>query len=109
MTTVVLDRDDMRRTLVRIAHEIVEKNPDGTIRTRVRRMSSRSSTTVVISTCSFLASQDLVKGADLIEVNRAPGGPAPAVRVARWRAGVLTGTWDVSLNYSEFLPRRRLR
>ena len=30
-TTVVLDRDDMRRTLVRIAHEIVEKNSDGTI------------------------------------------------------------------------------
>jgi pyrimidine operon attenuation protein/uracil phosphoribosyltransferase len=30
-TTVVLDRDDMRRTLVRIAHEIVEKNPDGKI------------------------------------------------------------------------------
>ena len=29
--TVVLDRDDMRRTLVRIAHEIVEKNPDGPI------------------------------------------------------------------------------
>jgi pyrimidine operon attenuation protein/uracil phosphoribosyltransferase len=29
--TVALDRDDMRRTLVRIAHEIVEKNPDGTI------------------------------------------------------------------------------
>src|SRR5207302_11438819 len=29
--TVVLDRDDMRRTLVRIAHEIVEKNPDGCI------------------------------------------------------------------------------
>jgi len=27
----VLDRDDIRRTLVRIAHEIVEKNPDGTI------------------------------------------------------------------------------
>jgi pyrimidine operon attenuation protein/uracil phosphoribosyltransferase len=26
--TVVLDRDDMRRTLVRIAHEIVENNPD---------------------------------------------------------------------------------
>jgi len=26
-STVVLDRDDMRRTLVRIAHEIVEKNP----------------------------------------------------------------------------------
>jgi len=26
---VVLDRDDMRRTLGRIAHEIVEKNPDG--------------------------------------------------------------------------------
>ena len=25
--TVVLDRDDVRRTLVRIAHEIVEKNP----------------------------------------------------------------------------------
>jgi pyrimidine operon attenuation protein/uracil phosphoribosyltransferase len=25
--SVVLDRDDMRRTLVRIAHEIVEKNP----------------------------------------------------------------------------------
>ena len=25
--TVVLDRDDMRRTLVRIAHEIIEKNP----------------------------------------------------------------------------------
>jgi pyrimidine operon attenuation protein/uracil phosphoribosyltransferase len=29
--TVVLGRDDMRRTLVRIAHEIVEKNPDGPI------------------------------------------------------------------------------
>jgi len=29
--TVVLDRDDMRRTLVRIAHEIVEKNADGAI------------------------------------------------------------------------------
>jgi pyrimidine operon attenuation protein/uracil phosphoribosyltransferase len=28
---VVLDRDDIRRTLVRIAHEIVEKNPDGKI------------------------------------------------------------------------------
>ena len=27
---VVLDEDDVRRTLVRIAHEIVEKNPDGT-------------------------------------------------------------------------------
>ena len=27
--TVVLDRDGMRRTLVRIAHEIVEKNPEG--------------------------------------------------------------------------------
>jgi pyrimidine operon attenuation protein / uracil phosphoribosyltransferase len=27
--TVVLGRDDMRRTLMRIAHEIVEKNPDG--------------------------------------------------------------------------------
>ena len=26
---VVLDRDDLRRTLVRIANEIVEKNPDG--------------------------------------------------------------------------------
>ena len=26
--SVALDRDDMRRTLVRIAHEIVEKNPD---------------------------------------------------------------------------------
>ena len=30
-TTVVLDRDDIRRTLQRIAHEIVEKNPDGRI------------------------------------------------------------------------------
>jgi pyrimidine operon attenuation protein/uracil phosphoribosyltransferase len=30
-TTVVLDRDDMRRTLVRIAHEIVEKNPGGAV------------------------------------------------------------------------------
>ncbi len=29
--TVVLDRDDIRRTLVRIAHEIVEKNPDGNV------------------------------------------------------------------------------
>src|ERR1700761_9782337 len=31
MATVVLDRDDMRRTLVRIAHEVVEKNPDGAV------------------------------------------------------------------------------
>ena len=29
--TVVLDHDHMRRTLVRIAHEIIEKNPDGAI------------------------------------------------------------------------------
>ena len=29
--TVVLDRDDMRRTLVRIAHEIAEKNPEGAL------------------------------------------------------------------------------
>jgi pyrimidine operon attenuation protein/uracil phosphoribosyltransferase len=29
--TIVLDRDDMRRTLLRIAHEIVEKNPAGQI------------------------------------------------------------------------------
>ncbi len=29
--TVVLDRDDIRRTLVRIAHEIVEKNPSGSV------------------------------------------------------------------------------
>ncbi|HET9073371.1 MAG TPA: bifunctional pyr operon transcriptional regulator/uracil phosphoribosyltransferase PyrR [Solirubrobacteraceae bacterium] len=28
-TTVVLGRDDLRRTLVRIAHEIIEKNPPG--------------------------------------------------------------------------------
>ena len=27
----VLDEDDIRRTLVRIAHEIVEKNPDGQV------------------------------------------------------------------------------
>jgi pyrimidine operon attenuation protein / uracil phosphoribosyltransferase len=29
--TVVLDHDDMRRTLMRIAHEIVEKNPAGAV------------------------------------------------------------------------------
>jgi pyrimidine operon attenuation protein/uracil phosphoribosyltransferase len=29
--TVVLDRHDKRRTLMRIAHEIVEKNPDGNV------------------------------------------------------------------------------
>jgi pyrimidine operon attenuation protein/uracil phosphoribosyltransferase len=29
--TIVLDHDDMRRTLVRVAHEIVEKNPGGAI------------------------------------------------------------------------------
>jgi pyrimidine operon attenuation protein / uracil phosphoribosyltransferase len=28
---VVLDRDDIRRTLVRVAHEIVEKNPAGDV------------------------------------------------------------------------------
>ena len=28
-TTVILGRDHMRRTLQRIAHEIVEKNPEG--------------------------------------------------------------------------------
>lgn len=27
--TVVLDRDDLQRTLVRMAHQIIEKNPDG--------------------------------------------------------------------------------
>jgi pyrimidine operon attenuation protein/uracil phosphoribosyltransferase len=30
-TTVVLDREDIRRTLLRVAHEIVEKNPDGAL------------------------------------------------------------------------------
>jgi pyrimidine operon attenuation protein / uracil phosphoribosyltransferase len=30
-SSVVLDHDDIRRTLVRIAHEILEKNPDGEI------------------------------------------------------------------------------
>jgi pyrimidine operon attenuation protein/uracil phosphoribosyltransferase len=30
-STVVLDHDDIRRTLVRIAHEIIEKNPGGEI------------------------------------------------------------------------------
>jgi pyrimidine operon attenuation protein / uracil phosphoribosyltransferase len=29
--TVVLDHDDLRRTLMRIAHEIVEKNPAGAV------------------------------------------------------------------------------
>jgi pyrimidine operon attenuation protein/uracil phosphoribosyltransferase len=29
LTKVVLDRDDLRRKLVRIAHEIIEKNPSG--------------------------------------------------------------------------------
>jgi pyrimidine operon attenuation protein / uracil phosphoribosyltransferase len=28
---VVLDRDDLRRTLVRIAHEVIEKNPGGDV------------------------------------------------------------------------------
>ena len=36
---VVLDRDDLRRTLVRIAHEIVEKNP-GVPAERRRRSSA---------------------------------------------------------------------
>jgi pyrimidine operon attenuation protein/uracil phosphoribosyltransferase len=31
MQKVVLDEDDIRRTLVRIAHEIVEKNPGGNV------------------------------------------------------------------------------
>ena len=44
-TTVVLDRDDMRRTLVRIAHEIVEKN-------RRRADGSRSSASIAAAPCS---------------------------------------------------------
>src|SRR5579884_3910149 len=44
------------------------------IRTSVRRMSSRSSTTVTF-TRSFLASLDRVKGADVHEGTSAPGGP----------------------------------
>jgi pyrimidine operon attenuation protein / uracil phosphoribosyltransferase len=31
MSRVVLDHDDVRRTLMRVAHEIVEKNPDGLV------------------------------------------------------------------------------
>jgi pyrimidine operon attenuation protein/uracil phosphoribosyltransferase len=31
MSRVVLDHDDVRRTLMRIAHEIVEKNPEGRV------------------------------------------------------------------------------
>jgi pyrimidine operon attenuation protein/uracil phosphoribosyltransferase len=48
---VVLDRDDLRRTLVRIAHEIIEKNPDGElaivgIHTRGALLASRLHTLV---------------------------------------------------------------
>ena len=49
--TVVLDRDDMRRTLVRIAHEIVEKNPPGTAE-RSRKTASRSSGSTVAARSS---------------------------------------------------------
>ncbi|HEY1511840.1 MAG TPA: bifunctional pyr operon transcriptional regulator/uracil phosphoribosyltransferase PyrR [Solirubrobacteraceae bacterium] len=31
MSRVVLDHDDVRRTLMRVTHEIVEKNPDGRV------------------------------------------------------------------------------
>src|ERR1700759_1437819 len=47
------------------------------IRISVRRTSSRSRTTLLIATCSFLASRDRVKGADSMEGNSGVGGSGP--------------------------------
>jgi hypothetical protein len=50
-------------------------------------MSSRSSTTVAISTRSFLASLDRVKGADSNERNRGCGGRVAVVVVVAVAVG----------------------
>jgi pyrimidine operon attenuation protein / uracil phosphoribosyltransferase len=56
--TVVLDRDDMRRTLVRIAHEIVEKNPDGPIAlVGIHRRGATLAQRLHVLTSELLASQ----------------------------------------------------
>src|SRR5215471_257876 len=47
------------------------------IRISVRRTSSWSRTTLLIATCSFLASRDRVKGADSNEGNSEGGGSGP--------------------------------
>src|SRR5690349_9111611 len=47
------------------------------IRISVRRTSSWSRTTLLIATCSFLASRDRVKGADRIQGNSGGGGSGP--------------------------------
>ena len=83
---VVLQRDDIRRTLVRIAHEIVEKNPGGEvaivgIHTRGAVLAARLHRLV-----SELVDDDVPLGALDIAFYRddvglrGPGGDAPELR-----------------------------
>jgi pyrimidine operon attenuation protein/uracil phosphoribosyltransferase len=83
--TVVLDRDDIRRTLVRIAHEIVEKNPDGAIalvgiHRRGAHLAKRlhALTSELLDSPVPLGSVDIAFYRDDLTV-RAPGGPASPV------------------------------
>ena len=84
-TTVVLDRDDMRRTLVRIAHEIVEKNPDGTIAlVGIHRRGAHLARRVHALTSELLDSPVPLGSVDIAfyrdDLNRRQGGPvAPVV------------------------------
>ncbi len=74
--TVVLDRDDVRRTLVRIAHEIVEKNPDG----RIALVGIHRRGAVLAQRLHALTSE-------LLEPSIAPGGSAAGPREAAAHSG----------------------
>jgi pyrimidine operon attenuation protein/uracil phosphoribosyltransferase len=78
--TVVLDRDDMRRTLVRIAHEIVEKNPDGALAiVGIHRRGAILAQRVHVLTSELLDSEVPLGDVDISfyrdDLNIRPGGP----------------------------------
>ncbi|MGH2916441.1 MAG: bifunctional pyr operon transcriptional regulator/uracil phosphoribosyltransferase PyrR [Solirubrobacteraceae bacterium] len=84
-TTVALDRDDIRRTLVRIAHEVVEKNPEGSvalvgIHRRGAHLARRLHALIgeLLESPVPLGSVDIAFYRDDLAL-RAPGGAAPVV------------------------------
>jgi pyrimidine operon attenuation protein / uracil phosphoribosyltransferase len=78
--TVALDRDDIRRTLVRIAHEIVEKNPDGAIAlVGIHRRGAHLAKRLHALTSELLDSPVPLGSVDIAfyrdDLNIRPGGP----------------------------------
>jgi pyrimidine operon attenuation protein / uracil phosphoribosyltransferase len=83
--TVVLDRDDIRRTLGRIAHEIVEKNPHGSIalvgiHRRGAHLARRlhALTSELLDSPVPLGSVDIAFYRDDLRIRTAPAAGAPS-------------------------------